>query len=343
MRHHPLLHAGLALSLFAFAACDDEPTQPTQPADQAPTSPDLAVTSNNWLTRADMWGVERRGVATAVVPNGAGQSVLYAIGGQTVTGGTLSRVMAYNAATNGWTLRAPLPVSLTATNGAGVIGGKIYVSGGLLSANDKSYTDALYVYDPATDTWGMKRSMPTLGLNGLTGVIDGRLYVVTSCQDSDWCGSPGKWLLRYDPLADTWTELATPSADLWYRQRVVGATINKKLYVGVPGSKTLSVYTPLTDTWTQIATAVAVRAGAASATLGAKLYMIGGSRFNADGTATEVRTTSVYDPGTNTWTTKAPLPTLRSGSSANRVFVDGRARIEVVGGSRPGNNLQYTP
>jgi N-acetylneuraminic acid mutarotase len=342
MSRHPLLAIVLALSSVALAACGDETSQPNPATEAQATVPELAVAPNTWLTRADMWGTERWDLATAVVPNAAGQSVLYAIGGRTATGGTLSRVMGYNAATNSWTLRTPLPVPLKETNGAGVIDGKIYVSGGLVQG-DKGYSSGLFVYDPATDTWATKRFMPTLGLNGVTGVIDGRLYVVTSCQDSDWCGSPYKWLLRYDPLADTWTELATPLADIWYRQRLVGGTINKKLYVGVPGSKTLYVYNPLTDTWAPRATTVAVRAGAASATLGAKLYMIGGSRWNADGTATEVRATNVYDPGTNTWTTKAPLPTLRSAASADRVFVDGRARIEVVGGSRPGNNLQYVP
>jgi N-acetylneuraminic acid mutarotase len=95
--------------------------------------------------------------------------------------------------------------------------------------------------------------------------------------------------------------------------------------------------------WTPRETTVAVRGGAASATLGARLYLIGGYRSNGDGTTTQVRTTSVYDPGTNTWTTRAPLPSVRPGASADRVFVAGRARIELVGGSRPGNNLQYVP
>ena len=44
-----------------------------------------------------------------------------------------------------------------------------------------------------------------------------------------------------------------------------------------------------------------------------------------------------------TWTTAAPLPTVRYGVAAMRVFFDGRPRIEVVGGSAPGNNLQYIP
>jgi N-acetylneuraminic acid mutarotase len=184
-----------------------------------------------------MWGTERRGVATAVVPNAVGQSVLYAVGGQTVTGAPLSRVMAYNAATNSWTLRAPLPVPLMATNGTGVIGGKIYVSGGLRTP-DKGYSDGLYVYDPVADTWATKRYMPTFGLNGVTAAIDGRLYVVTSCQDSDWCSAPNKWLLRT-------TAVATPRRSVPHMSprvsQVFGAAASSGVAAGITPSGTGSV------------------------------------------------------------------------------------------------------
>jgi hypothetical protein len=46
---------------------------------------------------------------------------------------------------------------------------------------------------------------------------------------------------------------------------------------------------------------------------------------------------------TNAWATAAPLPTARARIAGSRVVVGGQARIEVMGGSRPGNNLQYVP
>ncbi len=42
--------------------------------------------------------------------------------------------------------------------------------------------------------------------------------------------------------------------------------------------------------------------------LGAKLYILAGYQRDADGTSRLVRTTSGYDPATNAWTTKAPMP-----------------------------------
>jgi hypothetical protein len=52
---------------------------------------------------------------------------------------------------------------------------------------------------------------------------------------------------------------------------------------------------------------------------------------------------SVYDPATDTWAGRASMPTVRPEFGASRVVLDGQARIEVVGGSRPGNNIQYIP
>jgi N-acetylneuraminic acid mutarotase len=81
----------------------------------------------------------------------------------------------------------------------------------------------------------------------------------------------------------------------------------------------------------------------AGVALGGKLYVIGGYTENPDGSIKAVRTTSVYDAATDTWATKAPMPTARAHFAASRVVLNGQPRIEVVGGLRPGNNLAYIP
>ena len=62
------------------------------------------------------------------------------------------------------------------------------------------------------------------GIGGVTGVINGKVYVVTACvttsASGDWegCGSytPGKgWtptvlFFRYNPVTDRWTTLRSP-------------------------------------------------------------------------------------------------------------------------------------
>jgi hypothetical protein len=41
------------------AACSEETTQPNPASEPRGTVPELAVARNTWLTRADMWGIER--------------------------------------------------------------------------------------------------------------------------------------------------------------------------------------------------------------------------------------------------------------------------------------------
>jgi hypothetical protein len=154
------------LTTMAFSlGCRDDTGSPTEPASATPAhTPEAAATSDTWITRANMWGTERWGLATAGVKNAAGQSILYAIGGKTAPGatsGSLSKVQGYNVATNKWVNRASLPSPSFWTNGAGVIDGKIYVSGGL--ARRDAYQLALFMYDPVVDRWTAKRDMPSTG------------------------------------------------------------------------------------------------------------------------------------------------------------------------------------
>ena len=129
----------------------------------------------------------------------------------------------------------------------------------------------------------------------------------------------------------------------------MGGVIDGKLYVmgGMHWSDQawFAVYDPATDRWTKLTTGFAYpRYGAASAVVGAKLYVVGGSRYNAGTDGFDILAVTVrYDPTTGTWTRRADLPSPRADMTASRVFLDGKARIELVGGSGTGNNLQYTP
>jgi N-acetylneuraminic acid mutarotase len=353
VEHKPRVWAILAAALLVPAlGCNEDIQQPSAPVAAAPelsTGTAAVAAANTWLVRADLPSTERFGPAVATVKNAAGQSVVYVIGGR--TSGGLSKVQAYNTATNTWTYRASLPVPIAGSNGAGVIGGKIYISGGYADAH--SVYPSLYVYDPAANKWSQKADMPSSGADGVTGVINSKLYVLTDCEDPERCvgGTTRFTLYRYDPLTDRWTTLRATRADgsLVYHPLGMGGGIGGKFYVvgrqaGEPGQPTnLDVYDPATDQWTSRAPLPRSRWGGAGVALGGKLYVIGGTTSGDDGTWRAVRTTSVYDPATNTWTNKTPMPNARSGIGGSPVTVNGQGRIEVVGGRRPGNNLQYVP
>jgi N-acetylneuraminic acid mutarotase len=309
-----------------------------------------ATSSNIWLTKRDMPS-GRLDVTTAVVPNATGQSILYAIGGAGEYSFSLDAVHAYNVATNTWSRKASLPSRLYSTNGAGVINGKIYVSGGLYRDEWSQAPDpfgTLYVYDPRTDTWTRKAYMPEQGATGVTGVIDGKLYVVSTCYEAvpnefyfmecdavEGGRSGASNFFRYNPVTDRWVRLPRPRGEYH-----MGGVLYGKLYV-VDGKK-VEAYDPSTNQWTTKAPAPQDRAYAAVATLWGRLYLTGGWSQTPTGPQI-VSTTSVYHPLTDKWTTAAPMPNARSRVVASQVFLNGKPRIQVVGGRAPGNNLQYIP
>jgi len=315
---------------------------------------ELAVASNSWLTRANMLP-NRTDLAVATVTNASGQSVVYAIGGLTPTGMPLNKVLAYNVATNAWSFRRPLPQPRAGTNGAGVINGKIYVSGGYSDYGGDFPTRRLYMYDPAANTWTQKSDIPKAGDpgggeqyaagNGVTGVINNKLYVVSGCFTASepwgYYEDCNPLFYRYNPATDRWTRLPNPFTESTSGPRIGGVIAGKFYVMGYSG---FVVYDPATNRWSPLTPLGQIRPDAASAVLGGQLYVMGGRRWNASREAWDtLAITIVYDPATDAWTRRAALPTPRAGIAATQVFLDGQARIEVLGGVSPGNNIQYVP
>ena len=70
---------------------------------------------------------------------------------------------------------------------ANVVGGKIYLIGGDVNGTFNE------VYDPATDTWSTKTSMPTAEYAYASGVVDNKIYVISDLTQI------------YDPQTDVWS------------------------------------------------------------------------------------------------------------------------------------------
>ena len=331
----------VAVTVIAAAyGCGRDTSSLTEPGSTSPTgAPQLAVASNTWIKRADLLSNQQSSMAAATLTNSSGQSVVYVIGGVNATGGSYSKVVAYDAATNTWRKKAPLHAARYWTNGAALINGKIYVSGGKQA--NRIYVSSLYVYHPATDSWTQKRDMPAPGFRGVSGAINGKLYVLTYCEQEECFPPVRQAFFRYDPATDHWSTLPIPPG---YHAMGFGGVIGGKLYVaGGISSKQLDVYDPITNKWTTKAPLGSPRWDGAGTVSSGKLYVLGGLRAGADETITLARATSVYDPTTNTWTNKARLPWARLDFAASRVVINGTARVEAVGGPAPGNNVQFIP
>jgi hypothetical protein len=142
----------------------------------------------------------------------------------------------------------------------------------------------------------------------------------------------------YDPTTDRWVRLPLPPFAVW---PIVAATFNGKLYF-LNGQGQVHIYTPATGVWAPAASRGQGVGRVTSAVVRGKWYVVGQEASGAN-------FLSVYDPAANTWTSRAAPPdayysdTFRNGPSAGRVWANGVARLELVGGARPENNWQYTP
>ena len=125
-------------------------------------------------------------------------------------------------------------------------------------------------------------------------------------------------------VENTWTSLAPmPRAT----SGIKAVVVNEKMYV-MSGTFNYE-YDPATGTWIAKKPMPTIRwiSFALTACLD-KIYVIGGDDENRSGGFYFLGTNEVYDPLTNTWETKQPMPTSREYMDANVV----NGKIYVIGG-----------
>jgi N-acetylneuraminic acid mutarotase len=111
--------------------------------------------------------------------------------------------------------------------------------------------------------------------------------------------------------------------------------VNGKVYViggnrgpGAPGLSIIEEYDPVTDSWTIKADMPTPRLWLSTCVVDGIIYAIGGAE-QGGGANPSVSTVEAYDPETDTWATKADMPTARCYLSTEAV--DGK--IYAIGGS----------
>lgn len=127
----------------------------------------------------DLWSsappmpTPRKNLTTAVA-NGK----IYAIGGYQTTSisGYLSTVEEYNPETNSWNTKTQMPWPPRQGMSSCTINGKVYVAGG--ENWDRTPMNSSYEYDPLSDTWRFKESIPAGVTFPATAVVNNKLYVI---------------------------------------------------------------------------------------------------------------------------------------------------------------------
>jgi N-acetylneuraminic acid mutarotase len=319
--------------------------------------PFVSAVENSWKTLEQM--PTARGRLGVAVVNGK----IYAIGGDSGSyfGGSpnnyeymglkkfVSANEEYNPSFDNWTSKASMPTSRYHFATA-VYDDKIYCIGGLTVENETiSETGINEVYDPETDTWEQKASMPTPRMRLDASVVNGKIYLIGGHTVSNYIVSNSCDV--YDPISDSWTtkELSPPHSFVPEASVVID---NKIYFLGKKSTQLppyieafIQIYDPETDVWT---TGNPAPLYTSTASVCATTGIYAPKRmhvFDPDGHY-------VYDPASDTWTNATQMPTIR-GYTGVGVIND---TIYVVGGillppkniligeisSTPANE-QYTP
>jgi len=249
-----------------------------------------------------------------------------------------------------WTSVASQPFVNSEAQGA-VVGARLYSFGGFDSTKTCCVpTNRAYVFDPALDTWTAIRSMPAMNGTGRGGVTHAGMaaddvaiyfaggYTHNAAGTGQIFGTKEVW--RYDVASDTYSRLPDlPVARAAGQLELLAG----KLHHFGGTNEARSMDTPehfvlnLTDTaagWTTKAPLPDARHHLGSAVLGGKIYAIGGQHGH-DATLTTRATVEAYDPSTDRWTARAPLPVAIGHISGATFEMDGR--IIVLGGETAHN------
>jgi N-acetylneuraminic acid mutarotase len=222
----------------------------------------------------------------------------------TVAAFLLVCILAPAAHAQKWGRLAPFPDPAEELYGIAA-GGKLYVFGGL--APGWTPKGVAYEYDPDADAWSQKKNMPLPSHHVAFAELNGKIYVMGGFV------KPAKGPTAWQPIDNAWE------------------------------------YDPAKDTWRALAPMPTKRGSPNAAAVGGKIYVIGGAGIHPGSKETSlhparphraVGTNEVYDPKTNTWETRSPMPTARNHAAVgvvnNKIYVIG-GRIGAAFSTRASN------
>jgi len=281
---------------------------------------------------------------------------IFAIGGIRLHGPLNVRSEAneeYDPIMDTWVSRTPMPTP-RAYFGIVVYQNRIYCIGGSTYTYESvapviSVSGVNEVYDPKTDTWENKTSMPTPRDDLDANIVNGKIYLIGGMTNEQTSNLNEV----YDPQTETWTTMSPlPTPVSLY----ASAVVDEKIYV-IGGllnrngpSYLTQIYDPTTDSWSSGSSVPSnpegYYPGGAGATSGVfarrRIYVFGGSEAGLFGRS--LNTTLIYDPEKDAWSYGARMITGRSGigvASVKDVFYAVGGVINW--GGYTGANEQYIP
>jgi N-acetylneuraminic acid mutarotase len=219
---------------------------------------------------------------------------------------SVANVFAYDPATDRWSPWTPMPTPRGGAHAAEV-GGRIFVIGGYTTSahprgaagSDMGSTEA---YDPASDTWTIRQSMPTPRNHHATGAIGDKVYVAGGRIGAPFAGAASHLNLteEYDPARNLWSRKAampTARSGLGYgvwngRLFVFGGEVSPRGPTHVFAE--VEAYDPAADRWETYAPMPTARHAPAVAVVGDRIYVVSGNTRVGGGSASPVN--EIFEP-----------------------------------------------
>jgi len=201
----------------------------------------------------------------------------------------------YDAAADSWKVLAPMPTKRGSVVAAAV-SGKIYVIGGATTspgarepsihpARPHVTVGAVEEYDPASNSWRARTSMPTPRNHAGVGVVGGKIYVIGGRTAGAFISVATNTdvVEEYDPATDAWgpAKARMPTA----RSAVTWGTYKDRIYIAggefqddrlMAAFRALEAYHPATNSWSILPKMPVPRHGLAGAVIGNRLHLVSG-------------------------------------------------------------------
>ncbi|HZN66151.1 MAG TPA: kelch repeat-containing protein [Tepidisphaeraceae bacterium] len=252
-----------------------------------------------------------------------------------------------------WTAGTPIPVGRHEA-GVAVANGQVYVFGGYFNTSIDA-TRRVDRYDLAADRWTRLADMPE-AITHAGVAVDGDTVWVVGGFVGDNPGPSTSHVWKYDVSENAWTAgPALPAARAAGGLVKVGRTLHYFSGLGAG-----DMYTAPDEAdhyvldldggtrWTSGAPLPNPRNHIGAAEVGGKIYAIGGQRGGGEegeksGNEDDVQ---VYDPATDRWSSRAPMPFGRGHINGSTFVMNGR--IVVAGGVKNGpaalrDVIEYDP
>lgn len=254
--------------------------------------------------------------------------VIYAVGGLTRNGDSVSTVEVYDPPKNQWTMSKNMSM-LRSRVGVAVMNSKLYAIGGY---NGQERLSTVEVFDPESNKWTRVASMNCKrSAVGACSLDERTLFV---CGGYDGFKSLDT-VESYDSSKNGWTSVKSMDKS----RSAAGVVAFQECIVALGGHDGLSIFdtverfNPYTNEWEPMPSMMTRRCRLGVATLNKKLYVCGGydgSQF--------LNTAEMFDPETGKWTFIAPMNCMRSrvalAASYGKLFAiggyDGVSNLKTV-------------